>query len=575
MRRLPLGYKCLVITCSMTLVGFVVSFFVSTRHDFTSRQGDDPPLSQCPIRFRDVTNETQIAFLHTDGSSGQRYIPETITAGLALFDYNGDGFVDVYFLNGAPLQGAESSDPPPRNALYRNEGEWRFTDVTDEAGVGDTGFGLGVTVGDYDNDGDQDLFVNNYGPNVLYRNNGDGTFTDVTDQAGVRGGNTVGAGACFLDMDADGDLDLYVANYVKFTYETHLVIQQDGFPQYVSPRGYPYEPDVLYRNNGDGTFADVSAESGVRQHVGSGMGVVAADYDRDGDTDVFVLNDVDGNFFFKNDGNGRFEEIGLIVGTAYNGFGDELGSMGVDCGDYDNDGWLDLFMTSYQGQMPVLYRNLGNDNFKDVTSVTGAGDGSYAHVNWGTGLVDFDNDGDRDIYIACGHLQDNIDFYDSTTAYRTRNILLMNAGNGTFDNVSDAAGNGLQPELSSRGAAFDDLDNDGDVDVVILNSRAGPTILRNDSATGNHWIQLRLRGTTSNRDGVGAQVKVAAGDSVQVDEVHSGRGYQSHWGTRLHFGLGDRNLIERIEVRWVGGGTDVLEDVGVDQLLTIEEDATR
>ncbi|HUT89720.1 MAG TPA: CRTAC1 family protein [Thermoguttaceae bacterium] len=529
------------------------------------------PVSECPIQLRDATGETGIAFVHTDGSSGQRYIPETVTAGLALFDYNGDGFVDVYFLNGAPLRGAETKGPPPRNALYRNEGGWRFTDVTDEAGVGDTGFGLGATVGDYDNDGDQDLFVNNYGPNVLYRNNGDGTFTDVTDRAGVRGGDKVGAGACFLDMDADGDLDLYVANYVKFTYETHLVIYQEGFPQYVSPRGYPYEPDLLYRNDGDGTFTDVSEESGVGQHAGSGMGMVSADYDRDGDTDVFVLNDVAGNFFFENDGTGRFEEVGLMVGTAYNAYGEELGSMGVDCGDYDNDGWLDLFMTSYQGQMPVLYKNLDGGGFKDVTSATGVGDGSFPHVNWGTGLVDFDNDGDRDVFIACGHLQDNIHRFDDTSAYQVRNILLMNTGDGKFVNVSDAAGDGLLPELSSRGAAFDDLDNDGDVDAVILNSRSRPTILRNDSPTGNHWIQLRLRGVNANRDGVGAQVTVVAGDLTQVDEVHSGRGYQSHWGTRLHFGLGKRDRVDRIEVRWIGQGVDVLEDVEVDRLLTITE----
>ena len=528
-------------------------------------------VAEGPIQLRDVTGTTGIAFVHTDGSSGRRYIPETVTAGLALFDYDGDGLIDVYFLNGAPLRGAEREGPPPRNALYRNEGGWRFSDVTDAAGVGDPGFGLGVAAADYDNDGDQDLFVNNYGPNVLYRNNGDGTFTDVTDRAGVRGGDKVGAGACFLDVDADGDLDLYVANYVKFTYETHVVIYQDGYPQYVSPRGYPYEPDLLYRNNGDGTFTDVSDESGVGRHAGSGMGMVSADYDGDGDTDVFTLNDVDGNFFFQSDGAGRFEEVGLMVGTAYNAYGDELGSMGVDCGDYDNDGWLDLFMTSYQGQMPVLYRNLGNGCFRDVTSSAGVGEGSFPHVNWGTGLVDFDNDGDRDLYIACGHLQDNIDLFDDTSSYLARNVLLMNTGHGRFVDVSDQGGDGMAVKLSSRGAGFDDLDNDGDVDVVVLNSRREPTILRNDTVNDNHWVQVRLRGVGSNRDGVGAHVRVVAGDLAQVAEVHSGRGYQSHWGTRLHFGLGRHDRIDRIEVRWIGGGTDLLENVDVDQVLTITE----
>ncbi|MFH1920464.1 MAG: CRTAC1 family protein [Planctomycetota bacterium] len=529
---------------------------------------------RCSIQLRDVTKETRIAFIHTDGSSGRRYIPETVTAGLALFDYDGDGLVDLYFLNGAPLKGANTDGPPPRNALYRNEGGWRFVDVTDEAGVGDPGFGLGVAAADYDNDGDQDLFVNNYGPNVLYRNNGDGTFADVTDRAGVGGGHKLGAGACFLDMDADGDLDLYVANYVTFTYDTHFVPRPDGFPQYVSPRGYPFEPDILYRNNGDGTFTDASSESGVGQHAGSGMGMVCTDYDRDGDTDVFVLNDVDANFFFVNDKAGSFREEGLVTGTAYNAYGEELGSMGVDCGDFDNDGWLDLFMTSYQGQMPVLYKNLGDGTFADVTSLTGAGDGSFPYVNWGTGLVDFDNDGDRDLFIAQGHLQDNIHLYDDTSAYHVRNILLANTGDGKFVNVSDQCGDGLSVELSSRGAAFDDLDNDGDVDAVVLNSRREPTILRNDSPAGNHWVQIRLRGVKTNRDGVGAQVKVVAGDLSQVDEVHSGRGYQSHWGTRLHCGLGKQDHIDRIEVRWLGGGVDVLKDIAVDRLLTITEGST-
>ena len=538
----------------------------------------DPPSGKAldrSIQLRDVTPETGITFIHTDGSSGQKYIAETVTAGLALFDYNTDGLVDIYFLNGAPLPGAETDGPPPRNALYRNEGNWKFTDVTRQAGVGDTGFGLGVAVADYDNDADQDIFVNNFGPNVLYRNNGDGTFTDVTDRAGVQGGRKVGAGACFLDMDADGDLDLYVANYVKFTYETHFVTHNDGFPEYVSPRGYPFEPDILYRNNGDGTFTDVSDESGVGQHAGSGMGMVSADFDKDGDTDVFVLNDVHGNFFFKNDGTGRFEEVGLLAGTAYNAHGEEVGSMGVDCGDYDNDGWLDLFMTSYQGQMPVLYRNLGNGRFEDATSRARAGDGSLPHVNWGTGLVDFDNDGDLDLFIACGHLQDNIELFDDTSAYEVRNILLMNSGDGRFQNVSDACGDGLLPRLSSRGAAFDDLDNDGDLDAVVLNSRREPTILRNETVNRNHWIQVRLEGTLGNLDAVGAQVTVVAGNLAQVAEVHSGRGYQSDWGSRLHFGLGGRSRVDRIEVRWIGGRTDVLEGIDADQLLVIPEGSTQ
>jgi hypothetical protein len=301
------------------------------------------------------------------------------------------------------------------------------------------------------------------------------------------------------------------------------------------------------------------------------MGMVCSDYDNDGDTDVFVLNDVSGNFMFENDGSGRFEEIGLMSGAAYNGYGDELGSMGVDCADYDNDGWFDFLMTSYQGELPVLYKNMGNRTLEDVTVPTGAGAGAFPYVNWGTGLVDFDNDGDRDIFMACGHLQDNIDLVDDTSAYQVRNILLENTGDGKFVDVSAASGDGMSVELSSRGTGFDDLDNDGDIDAVVLNSRREPTVLRNDSETDNHWIQIRLRGVNANRDGVGARVTVVAGDLTQVDEVRSGRGYQSYWGSRIQFGLGKRDHVDRIEVRWIGGGVDVIEDIPADQLITIIE----
>ena len=532
-----------------------------------------PPLPAAraqPIVLRDVTVQSGIAFRHTDGSSGRRYIVETVTGGLALFDYDGDGDQDIYFLNGAPLRGTEF-DRPPTNALYRNEGDWNFTDVTAQAGVGDTGFGLGVAVADYDNDGWLDLYVNNYGPNVLYHNNGDGTFSDATGIAGVADGNKVGAGACFFDMDGDGDLDLYSANYVKFTYETHVARTLDGIPEYSGPKDYPPEPDTLFRNNGDGTFVDVSAPSGIGRYAGTGMGTVAADYDNDGDTDIFVLNDVAGNFLFQNDGTGNFEEVALMAGVAYNLHGHELGSMGAECGDYDNDGRLDFFMTSYAGQLPVLYRNLGDGFFEDATLVAGAGAGTLPHVNWGAGIVDFDNDGDRDLFIANGHLQDNIELRDDTMSYEARNTLLANDGHGRFVDVSASSGDGLLPKRSSRGAAFDDLDGDGDVDVVVLNSRRESTILRNDTRNENHWIGVRLIGIGANRDGVGARVTVVAGDLRQVAEVHSGRGYQSHYGMRLHFGLGNRRQVDRIDVRWVGGGKDSVRPIAADQVITIME----
>jgi hypothetical protein len=301
------------------------------------------------------------------------------------------------------------------------------------------------------------------------------------------------------------------------------------------------------------------------------MGTVCADYDRDGDTDIFVANDVAANFLYRNDGTGKFAEVGLLAGIAYDYRGSEQGSMGMEIGDYDNDGWLDLHQTSYQDELALLYRNLGDGTFEDVTLLSGAGAGTFAQVTWGNGLVDFDNDGDRDLFIACGHLYDNVEQFDDATSYRAQNILLMNTGDGKFVDVSNQSGDGLLVKQSSRGAGFDDLDNDGDVDVAILNSRSGPTILRNDSPRGNHWLQLRLQGTKTNRDAIGAQVKVVAGDLTQVDEVHSGRGYQSHYGLRLHFGLGKRERVDRVEVRWIGGGAEVFEDVGVDRLVTIKE----
>lgn len=526
------------------------------------------------IRLRDVTKQTGISFVHTDGSSGKRYIVETVSAGVALFDYDGDGYVDIYFLNGAPLRGTVV-EVTPKNALYRNEGGWKFADVTDSAGVGDTGYGLGVAVGDYDNDGDPDVYLNNYGLNLLYRNNGDGTFTDVTQEAGVANGYQVGAGACFLDIDKDGDLDLYVANYVDFTYENHQIVRFNGYPAYVGPMNYNPTSDTLFRNNGDGTFSDISVESGIAAHKGTGMGMICADYDNDGDTDIFVGNDVAGNSVFENDGTGKFEEVGLLTGLAYDLSGTAQGTMGVECGDYNNDGLLDFYVTSYQRDLATLYKNLGGGSFEDVTRLSRAGDGTLPHVTWGNGLLDFDNDGDRDIFIACGHLHDNVELFDNVTSYHVRNILLENLGEEKFVNISDKCGDGLEVKLSSRGAGFDDLDNDGDVDVVILNSRREPTILRNDSDNDNHWIQICLRGVKTNRDGIGAHVKVTAGDLTVFDEVHSGRGYQSHYGMRLYFGLGNHEKVDRIEVRWIGGGVDIFENIAANQLVTLTEGGSK
>jgi hypothetical protein len=522
------------------------------------------------IQLTDVTSQTGITFQHVDGSSGQYHIPESVCAGLALFDYDGDGDEDIYFVNGGALQGTDYPTPPT-NALYRNEGAWTFTEVTKSSGLGNSEHGLGVTAGDYDGDGDLDLFVSNYGPNALYRNNGDGTFTDVTDKAGVRGSDHVGAGACFLDADGDGDLDLFVSDYLVFQVHAFPIKQINGYPIYPGPKSYAPVANTLYRNNGDGTFTDVSKSAGIKGHLGYGMGMICLDVDNDADTDIVVANDECGNFLFQNDGTGHFQEVALLSGIAYDLGGRDMGNMGVDAGDFDNDGQLDLYMTSYQNESTVLYRNVGEGFFEDVTRQSGAGAGTSPHVTWGTGLVDFDNDGHRDLYVCCGHLQDNAEKCEDGIAYHVSNILYRNTGQGKFVDVSARAGDGLQVKLSSRGAAFDDMDNDGDVDVVVLNSRREPTLLRNDTPAPGNWLQVRLKGQGANANGVGARVTVQAGKQVWVDEVHSGRSYQSHYGMRLHFGLGSHKRADRIEVRWIGGTTDVFTEVPGNRCVTLIE----
>tara|TARA_E500000178_G_scaffold356337_1_gene433497 strand:+ start:1655 stop:3385 length:1731 start_codon:yes stop_codon:yes gene_type:complete len=522
------------------------------------------------IQLKDVTTQTDVDFIHTDGSSGRRYIVETVASGLATFDFDGDGLIDILFLNGAPLPGAT---PPvqPRNALYRNEGHWKFTDVTTKAGLDDSRYHLGVCVGDYDNDGHLDIFLNNFGPNILYRNNGDSTFTDVTHETGLGTGQEVGAGACFLDADGDGDLDLFIAQYVGFGFDKHHISQMNGFPAYVGPLNYPPTTNAFYRNNGNGTFTDVSRESGIGLLKGAGMGVIACDLDNDRDTDIIVGNDLRPDFVLRNDGHGKFREEGTLLGLAYDAFGNVQGSMGVECADWNHDGWMDVYITPYQRQIPTLFQSQKGLFFEDVSRQTGAGKDAFADVKWGVGIIDFDNDTHRDLFIATGHLIDNVEQIDSSMRYAASNILLRNTGTGKFVNVSEQCGDGMQPVKSSRGAAFDDLDNDGDIDAVILNARSSPTLIRNDSGQGNHWLQIQLQGTTSNRDGIGARVTVRTGKLQQIDEIHSGRSYQSDFGKRLHFGLGNQTHIDEIKVEWIGGDVDTLHHIQANQLCVIKE----
>lgn len=490
------------------------------------------------------------------------YIVEGMSTGVITFDYDGDGWTDIYFLNGAPLAGSDGQ--PAQNRLYRNKGDWTFEDVTEQAGVGDTGYALGGTAADFDGDGDLDIYISNFGSNVLLRNDGDQTFTDITEEAGVGNGEQVGAGVAFFDMDGDGDLDLYAANYVNFSYDNHVPIIIKGMRFQAGPQYYEPVPDSLFRNNGDGSFTDVSKESGIRAVAGPGMGLICTDIDEDGDLDVYICNDGQPNFLFENDGQGHFQEIGLLAGLAYDFSGKANSSMGVDLGDYDLDGKLDIFVTNYQGEMPVLYRNLGGGMFEDATTTARVTHELFPHVNWGTSFVDFDNDGDQDIFVACGHF-DRVESIDDRTQKKLKNYLLRNAG-GRFVDVTDASGSGLQVIETSRGAAFDDLDNDGDIDVVVVNSSAKPTLMRNDTESEHRWIDVELVQEGPNSFAVGATVTVGKLTNV----ILSGRGYQSHYGYRQHFGLGDWEETEvLVKVRWPDGKTQEVT-LPVNQLSKIE-----
>jgi hypothetical protein len=521
------------------------------------------------VNFVDATAESGIDFIHTDGGTGSLYIVQTVVAGLALFDYDNDGFVDIYFLNGAPTPGSHF-ETPPRNELWRNNGDWTFTNVTTQTGVGDTGYGMGVVTGDFDGDGDQDLYVNNFGPNVFYRNNGDGTFSDAT--ADTRTGcNRFGAGVAFLDIESDGDLDLYVANYVDFAYERN-VVEKIGKQVYsAGPKAYQPQPDVLFRNNGDGSFTDISRESGIGLKPGPSMGLVCADYDDDGDTDIFVCGDNAANQLWRNDGTGKFEEVAFAAGVAYDLEGGTNGNMGVTCEDYDNDGRLDFYVTTFSGELSALYRNMGNGFFTDLARPSRSAVSTISHAKWGTTLSDFDHDGDRDLFVACGHFWIDARYVDDRTDVCVPNAILDNRGDGTFADISLQSGSGMGVFASSKGAGFDDLDNDGDLDAVILNANAKPTLLRNDMISKYNFVQLTLLSNSANRHGVGARVKLVAGGKPQISEVHAGQGYQSGYGARLHFGLGTADRIDRIEVQWPGAVKEIYTQIPEADFLLVRQ----
>ena len=521
------------------------------------------------VTFTDVTKESGVTFQHEDGRSYKKYFVETLGSGIALFDYDNDNDVDIYLVNGTNLDSPDTTTDAA-NRLYRNNGTGHFVDVTEASGVGHQGYGVGVCVADYDNDGWLDLYVTNFGSNVLYRNNGDGTFTDRTAEAGVQVLDW-SAGCAFADVDADGDLDLYVANYVNFSVETHTPCRVNGILVYCSPRVYDGVKDIFFRNNDDGTFTEDTENAGFDNLAARGLGVTFADYDADGDADLYVANDADANFLYNNDGNGRFREQSQYSGVALSEHGLVENGMGVAFGDYDNDTWLDLVVTNFQHQTNTLYHSDDGEFFTDQTYSSGTGDISLPYLAWGVNLFDFDHDGFQDIFIANGHIHDNVTLIDSSTTYAQLNHLFRNNRNGTFTDVTTESGSGLALQRSSRGSAVGDIDNDGDLDLVVSNVGKGVDILRNDGGhrSGN-WINLKLVGTVSNRAAIGARVLIKGSDYHQIREVRSGSSYLSHNDLRLHFGVGTQEKVE-LEIRWQHGTIQRFEDVPVNRFLKIVE----
>ena len=519
-------------------------------------------ISQPQVRF-----EFQpLPFQHTDGASGEKYFLEPLGSGVALFDYDNDNDLDLYFVNGNSLQSSDTNNSH-RNRLFRND-DTDFVDITDLAGVGDTGYGLGCCVGDYNNDGFLDLYVANFGANVLYQNKGDGTFTDVARQAKVDG-NQLSSSCAFADYDNDGDLDLYTVNYVQFNLEENPKCTYQGVSTYCTPEALPGQSDSFFRNNGDGTFSDITQSAGLFAPTGKGLGVVWGDYDNDGDPDIFVANDTTPNFLYQNNGKGTFQNIALFAGVALSMEGRPYSGMGTNFGDFDNDGDLDIVVTNFQDQTNSLYQNEQNAFFKEVSFSTGIGEKSLPYLAWGVDFVDLNNDGWQDLFIANGHLDHNISDIDPIGTYAQRNQVFMNQKGRAF---IDQSATMLEQKQVSRGSAFGDLDNDGDIDIVVSNLNDHPVILWNVTEHTSNWFILKLIGTSDNQSAIGTRVKIKVDQQIQIREVKSGSGYLSQSDLRLHFGLGQAKQIDQLEIHWPNGTTQQLNRVPGNQILTVTQE---
>lgn len=530
-----------------------------------------------PIRFEEIAEKAGLHYVTANGNTENKNQPQTMVAGVALFDYDNDGYLDVFFVGGAAIPSLKKETPAYWNRLFHNNHDGTFTDVTEKAGLAGIGYGSGVAIGDYDNDGWPDIFVANVTGNLLYHNNHDGTFTDVTEKAGVGGAKLKGkkmwsVGAGWFDYNNDGLLDLFVVNYCVWEVNKDPYCRvKEGVRGYCHPRYYQPTHNTLYRNNGDGTFTDVSEETGIAKSFGKGMSVTFADYDGDGYLDAFVANDTTQNFLFHNLNGKKFEEVALDAGVGYAPDGIARSGMGADFRDVNNDGLPDIWHTAVEHEEFPLWINQGKGEFQDMTAASGLGK-TNDMSGWGAGMADFDNDGWKDLFVARANVMDNITEQNPARRYPEPNTIFRNLGNGKFADVSVTAGPDFQLEGAHRGVAFGDLDNDGRVDMVVTVLDGPAKLFHNITENGNHWISLKLVGTKSNRMGIGAQIQLTTQDGKkQWDEVTTAVGYASSSDPRVHFGLGKNGKAKEINVRWPSGIQQVLKDVPGDQILTVTE----
>jgi enediyne biosynthesis protein E4 len=573
-------------TCNHFAFRFLIHFLslsVLVVYEFAGVQllAQNNPSAAPPKSIAYFTDEAQKAGLAAKivfgGVDAKKYIIETTGTGVAIFDYDNDGWPDIFIVNGTTLDPLNPSSAPTSH-LYHNNHDGTFTDVTEKAGLLHSGWGQGVCVGDYDNDGFDDLYVTYYGKNILYHNNGNGTFSDVSAKSGVAGtGKAWGTGCAFVDYDRDGKLDLFVATYVDFDLSNapkpgeRADCLWKGVPVMCGPRGLPWGTNLLYHNRGDGTFEDVTKKSHIDQTNGHyGFSVSTLDFDEDGWPDIYVACDSTPSILYHNNRDGTFTDVAVLAGAAFNEDGKEQAGMGSTVADFNGDGHLDIFKTNFSDDTSTLYRNNGDGTFDDVTFNAGLGLHTQ-YLGWGTMFFDFDNDGWPDLLLVNGHVYPEVDRQHLGSDYEEPRILYHNLGNGRFDDISATAGPGITMHSSARGLAIGDLWNDGKLSAVISNMNAAPSLLVNQVRTPNHWIAIKTEGTKSNRDGIGARIRVKTDTRILVDEVRSGSSYDSNNDRRVHFGLGASTKVSWIEIRWPSGLTELFENPPIDQITTLKE----